>query len=222
MGQSHATDEDVVIEAPADFPLLCPKDQRLAWGLDGVFTPEDRWMLRSSSVDFEGQGIEPGKVVQLLGPSASFKPPGEAVVVETVSGSVVVVRRKGQDAGVGQPPGPVGGVTGVEFVVTTLGPQLERASEELSRRLGLNEEDSGELSAEDTGALRDVVVSAVLAQQYMVMGRETGGSGDVFGAKAVLWKSKLEERLSRIVLGASGGETGVGRERSWFCTRIGR
>lgn len=220
----NATDEDVILEAPADFSLLCPKDQRLAWGVDGCFTPEDRWTLQSTSVDFEAQGLVAGHVVQLLGPSANYKPPGEALVVESVSGKTLVLRRKGQLAGIGQPPGSVEGVAGVEFVVTTLGPQIERASEDVGRRLGM---DAGgyslaALPVSDQAAVRDVVVLTVLCRQYMAMSREMGSSQDGYAAKAEFLKAQLDERLARLVVHVGGDGDSEPTNVSRFTTRIGR
>jgi hypothetical protein len=209
------TDEDVILEAPMDFAVLCPRDQRLAWGVDGVFASEDRWRLQSASVDFEGQGLTAGSVVQLLGPSAYFKPPGEALVVESVSGNTVELRRKGQGAGVGQPPGPVEGLTGVEFVVTTLGPQIARAAGDVERRLGLG---AGELSEEDREAVRGVVALVVLSRQYMAMSRDGVGGREGPAGKAEFLRARLDERLARLVVEVGDGSRSVSR----LSTRIGR
>ncbi len=67
---AYATDEDVAIRAPADFAALCPKDQVLAAGTDGLFLPSDPWTLRSPSVDFAASGLMPGQVIRLAGPAA--------------------------------------------------------------------------------------------------------------------------------------------------------
>ena len=217
------TDEDLILEAPADFAILCPKDQRLAWGVDGFFAPEARWTLQSAGVDFEGQGLEAGNVVQLLGPSASFRPPGEALVVERVSGKTVVLRRKGEAEGVGQPPGPVEGLAGVEFVVTTLGPQVERVVEDVERRLGV--EVAGlVLTESDEEAVRGVVVKAVLSGQYLAMSRDSGTSPEGFMGKAGYLRAQVEERLARLVVHVGGGgvEEEGARSVSRFSTRIGR
>ena len=77
----YATDEDIVLRASSDFALLCPRDQKLASGTDGAFDPSDRWCLRSASVDFSAQGVRPGQVVQLLGPPATFRAPGDLLIV---------------------------------------------------------------------------------------------------------------------------------------------
>ena len=58
---AYATDEDLAIRAPADFLALCPKDQVVAAGADGLFLPDDPWTLRSPSVNFAGAGASPGR-----------------------------------------------------------------------------------------------------------------------------------------------------------------
>lgn len=222
----YATDEDVVLRASADFVMLCPRDQMVASGLDGVFESADRWTLSSSTVDFEGQGVARGQVVQLVGPPAGFGPPGELMVVESVDAGSVLLRRKGQGAGVGQPPGPVSGLTGVEFVVATLGPQIKRVCDDLNRRFGIDERRVGRRSVDlaDPGALRDAAVLGVLHGQYLDMSREAGGTSDVFAAKARLIKTELDELLARTVVHwASPFDQGGGvAVTSRFSTRLSR
>lgn len=218
----YATDEDVVLRASADFAMLCPRDQVVASGLDGVFERADRWTLRSSTVDFEDQGVVRGQVVQLVGPSAGFRPPGEVLVIESVDEGSVLLRRKGQAPGVGQPPGPVAGLTGVEFVVATLGPQIKRVCGDLNRRYGIDERRTVDLT--DPGALRDAAVLGVLHGQYLDMSRGPGGASDVFAAKAKLVKTELDELLARTVVRRApqfdqcGGIAGASR----FSTRLSR
>src|SRR3954467_9712135 len=36
---AYATDEDIALRASADYSILCPRDQKLGWGNDGVFYP---------------------------------------------------------------------------------------------------------------------------------------------------------------------------------------
>ena len=91
---AYANDEDIALRASADFAILCPKDQCLAYGLDGVFT--DPWTLTSPSVDFQGNGLIPGLIVRLTQPVTLYKPPGEAFAVDSVAPNAVVLRRKGQ------------------------------------------------------------------------------------------------------------------------------
>ena len=145
---SYATDEDLALRASADFLLLCPRDQKLASGNDGVFQKDDPWTLNSASVDFQANGLSPGKIVLLTQPTSSFKPPGESFVVQAVSPGAVLLRRKGQLPGMGQGPSGPNGLTGVEFFSTTLGPQIELASYDLNKRYGIDDFIAGRRSCD--------------------------------------------------------------------------
>ncbi len=48
----YATDEDVALRASSDFLLLCPRDQKVACGSDGLLAPASPWSLFSPSIDF--------------------------------------------------------------------------------------------------------------------------------------------------------------------------
>lgn len=198
----YATDEDIALRIAADFPILCPRDQKLAAGSDGVFSASDPWTLLSPSVDFSACGLKPGHVVQLTKPIANFKPPGEALVVVSVAPGAVTLRRKGQSARAGQPPGPVTGLTGVEFAITTLGPQIERASYDLNRRYGIDDLVAGRRASDlyDPREVCEAAVLTVLARQYLAMSRETGDQRDPFAAKAGLAREELDDLLDRVVV----------------------
>ncbi len=213
----YATDEDIAIRAPADFPILCPKDQKLAAGADGSFSASLPWTLTSSSVDFSACGLTPGKILLLTKPVATFKPPGEALVVVSTAPFAVTLRRKGLGSGAGQPPAPPSGLTGVEFAAVTLGPQIECSSYDLNRRYGIDDQVPGRRVVDlyDPREIREATILSVLYRQYVAMSRETGDQGDTFGAKAVLVKSELDDLLDRVVvrwgsqvaLGAAEGST---------------
>lgn len=219
---AYATDEDIALRASADFAILCPRDQRVASGSDGYFEPTDRWTLRSIASDFANQGVRPGHVVQLLGPSVNFRPPGELLVVVSASAHAVTLRRKGQDVGLGQPPSPLSGLIGVEFLIATLSPQISDASLEMSVRLGVLPSGSGRPPSDQVAArdLRDAVVLSVLHRQYLDMSREAGGSNpDTLSAKAEAAKVELDERLARSAVRSSSVD-GVTMPR--FAARISR
>ncbi|MDB5350779.1 MAG: hypothetical protein JWN86_2026 [Planctomycetota bacterium] len=222
----YATDEDIALRASADFAILCPRDQKLASGGDGFFDPSDRWTLRSMSVDFLSQGLMPGHVVQLLGPATTFRPPGESMIVENSSGHGVTLRRRGQVPGVGQPPGPASGLMGVEFIVATLTPQIEQASFELDRRLGISGLVAGRHASDlvDVRELRELVVLTVLHRQYMDMSRGCGGAQqDSLAGKAQLIKSELDELLDRTAIHWRSVSDGIGDEPTTrFSSRISR
>lgn len=197
-----ATDEDIALRASADFLLLCPRDQKLAWGSDGAFLPFNPWTLTSTSVNFLANGIAPGQIVQLSKPVASFKPPGEMLVVDSVTLNAITLRRKGQAAGVGQPPAPQTGLTGVEFLVATLGPQIAQASYDIDRRYGINDLIVGRRTSDlyDPREVREATVLTVLYKQYLDMSRGFEGQPDTFTTKAQLIREELRELLDRVVV----------------------
>ena len=221
----YATDEDVAVRSSADFSLLCPRDQKRAWGADGQFAAEDRWVLSSPSVDFAAYGVAPGDVVLLTQPAAVFKSPGELLVADSVDASGVRLRRKGQASGVGSPPGPPAGVAQVEFAVPTLGPQIARACEELNRRYGVDDLVVGLRPSDlfDPREVREATVLTVLYHQYLDMSRGSSAGNDAFLAKAQLYKQELDDLLSRIAVhweSIPGGKAGVTAYR--FGTRLSR
>ena len=186
----YATDEDVVLRASADFTVLTPRDQCLAAGTDGTFGA-DPWTLASASVDFAANGVAPGQVVRLTQPITLFKPPGDCLVVDSVvaatltTPSLVVLRRKGMAAGVGQPPAPGGNVQNVEFTVTTLTPQITQASADLNRRLGIDPRVPGRRPGDirDPRELTEAVVLTVLYRQYTELSRGSKENTDAFLTK---------------------------------------
>lgn len=221
----YATDEDVALRASADFGLVCPKDQVIAAGTDGVFDPTSRWTLASPSVNFSQQGVAPGQIVQLLGPTSTFRPPGDMLVVDTVSPQFITLRRKGQSAGVGQPPGTMTGATGVEFLIATLGPQIEIASYDLNRRFGIDDLIAGRRLSDlyDAREVREAVVLTVLRQRYRDLSRDGDASHDALAAKSEAMQSELETLLARAVVhwnGSPGGESTSNTNR--FSTRLER
>ena len=192
----QVTDEDVALRAPADFAILCPRDQRLASGLDGSILSSDRWVLRSDSNDFNAQGLEPGQVVQLLGPASAFKPPCDLLAVQAVEPGGLRLRRKGQPEANGQLPAPVGGLNGVEFLVATLAPQIAAARDEINDRLGL--EDPIRESKAGAGPLREAIVLTVLARLYYAYSRDPGPSPDYLAAKAIRHEADREILIGRL------------------------
>ncbi len=198
----YATDEDIALRASADFAMLCPRDQKVAAGSDGSFAGSDLWTLRSNSVNFAANGVIVGQVVQLLGPSSAFRAPGEALVVGSLSNGGLTLRRKGLASGVGQPPSPAGGLSGVSFLVATLAPQIAGASYDLDRRFGINDLIAGRRTSDlfDMNEVKDATVLTVLSRLYLDMSRENGGKLDTFAAKAQAARAELDDLLARVVL----------------------
>lgn len=207
---AYATDEDIALRASADFLALCPRDQVLAVGTDGVFAASDPWTLTSSSVDFAAFGLTPGLLARLTKPTTAFGPNGELFAIQGVATRAIKLRRKGQVAGVGQPPSPQGGLVGVEFAVRSLGPQLALASYDIDRRFGIDDCIAGRRSVDlhDPHQLREAVVLTVLYKQYLDQSRQFAGGivdqserpGDVYAAKARIAKAELDEVLDRLAL----------------------
>lgn len=197
----YATDEDIALRAPSDFAILCPRDQCLAQGNDGAFGA-DPWSLTSSSVNFQAAGVAPGQVVRLTQPISVFRPPGDTLTVDSVAAGTVRVRRKGLHSGAGQPPGPAGGVSGVEFSVTTLGPQIARASYDLNRRFGIDDFIAGRRPADlfDPREVCEATVLTVLYRQYLELSRGTPERADAFAAKAQAYRGELDDLLARLVV----------------------
>ena len=207
---AYANDEDVALRASTDFSALCPRDQVLAAGSDGAFTAHDPWTLTSATVDFAAFGLAPGLLARLTKPTSAFGPGGELFAIYAVSPGEITLRRKGQPAGVGQPPSSAGGLAGVEFVVRTLGPQIALASYDLNRRFGIDDFVAGRRSVDlyDPHQLREAVVLTVLAHQYLDQSRQFAGRiadasetpGDVYAAKAKIARAELDEVLDRLAL----------------------
>ena len=199
---AYATDEDIAIRAPADFLALCPKDQVVVAGFDGVFLPSDPWTLRSPSVNFAEAGLSPGQVVRLAGATVA-EAQGDLFVVASIGPGGLTLRQKGQAPGVGRPPA-LG--TGVGFLVRTFAPQINRAVADLDCRFGIDEAVVGRRSCDlrDRRGLLDATVLTVLARQYLDQARQFAGNSDEpqdwYGTKARVLKAELDDLLDRLTL----------------------
>jgi len=216
----YATDESIAIRASGDFAVLCPDWQKLAAGSDGAFAPAAPWRLGSATVDFEAAGVAAGHVVLLRKPATLFKGGGELLAVEMAQGHTLELRRLGTAPGRGHPPAPAAGVTGVEFLVATLDPQIEEASFELNRRLAIDPQWGGRTPADlrDLRDLRQACVLSVLAQRYAA---ETRGDQGDFAVKLSQIRQELAAVLNRLQLRwGSGGQ--LHPSTTWFSTRIVR
>jgi hypothetical protein len=224
----YATDEDIALRASADYLALCPRDQLLASGSDGVFDASDPWTLTSASVDFAAYGLVPGQLARLTKPSTAFGANGELFAIQAVAAGAITLRRKGQAGGVGQPPAPQGGLGGVEFAVRSLGPQIQLAGYDLDRRFGVDDAIAGRRSVDlhDPHQLREAVILTVLYKQYLDQSRQFAGRiadqsetpGDVYAAKARIAKAELDELLDRLSLGWNEADVAA---RAIATTRFG-
>ncbi len=215
----YASDEDVAVRATGDFAVLAPDWQKAAFGIDGSFAAGDPWTLASATVDFEAAGVRPGHVVSLRKPNTIFKGAGELLAVASAAGKALTLRRIGARVGEGSPPAPLAGVSGVEFHITTLAPQIEEASFELNRRFGIDPRVPGRSpdSLLDRRELRAACVLTVLAQRYSAETR--GGEGD-FPLKITRVHQELSESLARLEVRWKSA-MGSGSS-SMFSTRIER
>ena len=197
-----ATDEHVAIRASADFVTLVPRDNLIAYGADGVFSSGDRWTLTSATCDPSARGVRAGNCVVLTKPTANYKPPGTVFVVSSVASGSMTLRRRGQSASVGEPPGPAAGVTGVEFSVWTFAAEIEDAYDELRRRFGIDDLISGRRSTDmfDSREIRQALVLTVLSRQYMTNARQAGTQADDFFAKAGAYKQELNDVIDRLTV----------------------
>jgi hypothetical protein len=216
----YATDEDLSIRAAGDFALLCPKDQKLAEGTDGAFSAADRWTLTSASNDFQALGLKAGHVIQ-LSKQGVFRGTEELVVVSAAPGSVTL-KRKGLAPSVGFPPGPAGGSSGINFVVTTLEPQIERTTYDLNLRYSVDDLIMGRRATDfyDIREVNEACVLEVLWTQYAAMARNAGENSDHFAKQAASRKAELDTLLGRVVIHWNPQATI--RESSQFSTRMSR
>jgi hypothetical protein len=222
----YATDEDVAIRASADYFILVPKHQKLAWGDDGRFEAGNRWVLSSATVDFEASGLMPGHLMLLTQPRTTFKPPGESFAIHEVTPSALTLRRKGLAAGTGQPPSPAEGLSRVEFLVATFGPQIASASYDLNRRFGIDDLIAGRRPSDlfDPKEVREATVLTLLHRQYLALCRGPDARNDLFATKAQLYKQELDDLLARTVVhwAPSTGEGSSSAPCSRFGTRLSR
>ena len=216
----YATDENIAVRSGGDYTILAPEWQKVASAVDGAFAVGDPWRLTSATVDFVSAGIQSGHVVLLRKPNTAFKGSGELLAVSNVSAAGIVLRRLGSEPGLGQPPSPASGLFAVDFLIATLGPQIEEASFDLNRRFGIDPNVPGRSpgNLNDLRDLRQACVLLVLAQRYTA---ETRSSDGDFALKLARVNQELTDALARLQLrwGANGSDA---NSSSRFTTRIVR
>lgn len=216
----YCTDEDIYVRCYGDFATLVPKDQVLAMGADGAFAADDPWTLTSASNDFGAQGIAVGHVFQLTGPVTSFKGGGTKFAVGAVAGNSVTLRVCGKPDGIGMPPSPAGGLTGVSFIARTFDPQIEDVSYQINQRFGIDE--AWALSAPnliyDLRVLRQATALSVLVRAYTCDARSKDGD---FAAKLGRFKQDLSDAMA-IAQVRWNQATDTPPPTSLFRTRISR
>lgn len=127
----YCSDEDVAVKAQGDYATLMTRSMRMAYGSDGAFSSGDRWLLTSSSNDFGTQGIPEGAVCMV---AKDGKPDNAALyTVASASSGGLALRGLGLPVGVGLPPGPLSGASGVTFDVKTCLPSIAEQTRILSQ-----------------------------------------------------------------------------------------
>jgi hypothetical protein len=194
----YCTDEDIALRDQADYVNLAPKSQRTLHGLDGVFASGDLWTLTSASVNFVAAGLASGSVVGLSRPLATYTTPGgELFGVGVVTSGSVTLRRLGLGPGLGLPPSPIGGLTGVGFFCVTFGPQIDTASYDCNKTWGIdpNVPDRVPGLLYDPVELQQYVVLTVLRRCYV---SATKAKAEDFALKLGLVTEELNELRSRL------------------------
>jgi len=193
---SFATDEDVAEVARGDYPLLVEEWSTKADGDDGNFDAGQPWNLLSNATDFAVRGVEVGHVC-VLGRGHAQRL--DVLGVAAVAAGSVTLRRIGQPAGEGQPPGPIAGATGRTYRFPTCGPALRTATLEIKRQLRVKDDAWLEAATD----LRRAVVLYVLADMYDAQWRDMTNSS---------WRTKAKEKRDELaaLLGNLNQTYGIG------------
>jgi hypothetical protein len=181
----YCTDEDVAILAAGDFLNLVPHNQKMGYGTDGVFNSGSPWTLHSASVDPMALQMSVGMAVWLSAPTTTYKSPGDLLFIDAIAANQITLHRPSFLTGVGMPPGPPAGLTGVTFTVLTVLPQIVRISYNLDQRHAVDDLIYGRRHADqyDPRQLRHGTALNVLHSLYVGMARGAKDS-DNWWAKA--------------------------------------
>jgi hypothetical protein len=207
----YATDEDIAVRAAGDYVILCPPWQSMAQGTDGAFASASPWVLTSASVDFASNGVQPNQVVLLTGPKAQYPGSGALLAIDSVGANSLMLRRLYKEQYVGQPPSPVGGLSGVTFTINTLDPQSAEASFDIKRRFGIDE-NIGDRTSSWIYDLQDVRLATVLTVLYDRYTSETRNDRGDFALKIKRVRQQLDDVITRVQV--RWGPTGNSAEPS--------
>ncbi len=179
----YCSDEDLCVAAPGDYGQLVPLSQTLARAADGMFAAAagGSWVLTSASTNFSVQCVALGSIFQIRGPQTAY-PSTDLLAVTAANNSSITLRRPGMPSGMGNPPGPAAGLGGVQFLVGTLYPQIERASYDLRKTFDLDDLVPGRQYSDmyDPRELQEACIALVLARQYRDMARHVGKMEDFY------------------------------------------
>jgi hypothetical protein len=196
----YCVDEDVYVEAGADFWTVAPPGNLVAAGSDGAFAGGDLWTLLSASNNFAGQGVTSGMVIQLsntaptTGVKASvgpFKQP-QTMAIDSATSNSVTLRRSGEVLGFGMPPGLSGGLAGVTFRILTLGPQIENTAYKLNEAYSIDPRFPNYRTLYDPRIFRRLTALRVMYLQYANANRAKTGD---FADKISFYHSEYLEEL---------------------------
>jgi hypothetical protein len=217
------TDEQVYLLAPEDYAMIVPQDQRLASGRDGAFAGNNRWKLTSATVNFLGQGVQPGQsvVLTVARPHSPFGTRGDVMIVDSVASDGVTLRRPGLASGVGDPPSPDAGTTGVIFSVLTLAPQIESESYRIAQQFGISDSIRGSGTADlaDPRQLAELAALRVLHWRYMATVRST--EDPVWREKGATVRTRISDLEPSVRL-AWGTDPVESQSTGMHATRISR
>lgn len=195
----YATDEAIAIRDISAYTALCPISQSVASAADGIFSSGFPWDLSSASKAFQSLGVKANHVIRLTGPKAQYLGSGQLLAIESASGSSVTLRRLGQDIGVGEPPAPAVGLTGVTFQILTYDAQIQVASKDLNRTYSIdpNSALNGPSGLTDTEDLEQACVLKVLIARLLA---ETQQRDQTWGLKLQNYRQELADVMTRLQL----------------------
>lgn len=193
----YCNDEELFVIGGADWATVVPGSNRMAAGVDGVFAAGSPWVLTSASNDFVGQKVTAGMVVELRGAKVAQAP--QYLAVETVATNALTLRRPGAALGEGLGPGTAAGLTGVEFLIKTLKPQIETAAFHLNERFSVDprlpRRTPGDIY--DQRIFRRLTALFVLYNQYANLNRAKAGD---FADKVDWYRAEYEAELASATL----------------------
>ena len=165
----YCTDEDIAIQAPADYANLCPKEQIIASGKDGAFLTGSAWVLTSGTVNFANRGVGANNIVYLSGPKGNFGAAGTGTLfaIDSVNAGSATLRRIGFLLGEGEPP-VASALAGVDFKVLTFRPQIDNVCYAINKRFGIDNNIRNQAASllYDKAELLDYTVASVLLWAY--------------------------------------------------------
>jgi hypothetical protein len=195
------TDEDLLILAPGDYLKLVPADQVYASADDGVIAAGE-WTLASASTPFASQGVRTGMICSLEGTPAQLaglaSKRADLLVVEAVVDNALMLRRKAEAAGKGQPPAR-SDASSLPFRVLSLWPQIEATCYDIRSDYAIDDGVVGRRFVDlvDPRELNQAAALLTLSRLYEALNRGGDNPGDAWAAKAKLWAARYDAIVGR-------------------------